>query len=256
MIVKRGRLSLLVPVFVVLAAACGAGQDIRPAGLDEVRTRVSSLTSERKYSEAVAAAEAFLQRNPAAAHAHLLMTETLALMAETTAGPERTKLLERTATHHERVVELTKESTLRDFSLGALVSLHDARYLNRLDRAEMYARRIITETPAEAVSYQRLVSLFKSAKRFDDAARVLSEARKTVSTDPYQQAHLGDLMVELADSKNGASLDTRRRLLEQAHAIADDWLKANPARVEAQALQQLKSQATKAQAQLERDRKQ
>jgi hypothetical protein len=60
----------------------------------------------------------------------------------------------------------------------------------------------------------------------------------------------------LADSKHGASLDTRRRLLVQVHAIADEGLKVSRTGVEAQALLQLKSQATRAQVQLEPDPKQ
>jgi hypothetical protein len=107
------------------------------------------------------------------------------------------------------------------------------------------------DTPAEAVSYLHLIELLKSSKRFDEAAEALIEARKTVSQDPYQQTHLGELMVELADSKHGASIDTRRRLLDQAHAIADEGLEAKRTSVEAQALLQLKSQATRAQGQLE-----
>jgi tetratricopeptide (TPR) repeat protein len=254
--VKRRQLSLVLLVCAILAGACGTDPDAHPADLDDVRTRVSGLTSEGKVNEALAEAEAFLQRNPDAAQAHLLMTEVLAQMAESTTDSERTTFFERTARHHERVVELTKESTLRAFSLGTLVWLYGPRALNRLDRAETYARRIITETPGEAVSYMHLVQLLKLARRFDDAAQALIEARKAVSKDPSQQAHLGDLMVELADSRHGASIDTRRRLLDQARAIADEGLETNQAGVEAQALRQLKSQAASAQRQLEQDAKQ
>jgi tetratricopeptide (TPR) repeat protein len=254
--VKRRRLSVVLLVYATFAGACGAGPDAHPADLDEVRTRVSGLTSEGKVQEALAEAEAFLQRNPDAAHAHLLMTEAVGQMAETASDPERTTFLERTAMHHERVVELTKVSTLRTFSLGALVAYHGPKYLNRPERAETYARRIITDSPGEAVSYVYLVDLLKSARRFDDAAQALIEARKAVSNDPFQQAHLGDLMVDLADSRHGASIDTRRRLLDQAQAIADEGLKAHRAGVEAEAFRQLKSQATRAQGQLQPDPKQ
>jgi tetratricopeptide (TPR) repeat protein len=249
--VTRRRLSLFALLLAILPGACGSGPDAHPAALDEVRLRVSDLTREGKFSEAVVAAEAFLQRNPDKAQAHLLMTEVLGLLAETKTDPERTTLLERTAMHHERVVEFTKNSTLRLYSLGALVGLNGTKYLKRLDRAETYARRIMMDTPAEAVSYLHLIELLKSSKRFDEAAEALIEARKTVSQDPYQQTHLGELMVELADSKHGASIDTRRRLLDQAHAIADEGLEAKRTSVEAQALLQLKSQATRAQGQLE-----
>ncbi len=87
----------------------------------------------------MAAAEAFLERNPDTVDANLLMTETVALLSESKQGPDRRTLLERAVTHHKRVVELTKHSSIRRFSLGTLVVLHDPRYLNHLDRAETYA---------------------------------------------------------------------------------------------------------------------
>lgn len=212
-------------VLMSLAAACGgADPDARTADWQENFDNLNRASEAGNHDQAIAIADAYLKRYPDNVDAHMMAGIALSEAARAASDSSRPARFEQAAQHYARVLDLSHARIRRLSANLALVRIYDKEGLNKPPDAMRYGRMLITDEPKDINSYKPLADLHKDARQYDDAVKLLTEAKTAMETTEDAWVSYGGMVNDLVALAPDFPHATGRALSADASAEIDKAL--------------------------------
>lgn len=216
----------------LLAVACCCAQvacgtvdpDARTSDWEEQSARVSKASAAGQHDEAMALAEAYLEKHPGNVEGLLMAAESAVAASQDARTTNPTARLEQAATLYRQVIETTRNSWNRRLAMSRSVGVYGPLGLKKFDEAERLARQMADESPGSPNRYDNLVYVQTEAQRFDAALATLADARKAVGTDVEAVIAYGSMVYNRVGTSRGFPDDAARRLLTDALTLTNTAL--------------------------------
>jgi tetratricopeptide (TPR) repeat protein len=106
--------------------------------------------------------------------------------------PENDSFLQKAVTGYEKAVQQETEPTRKKRALQYLSAMYGSDKLNDPNKAEPIIKQIIDMDPTDTSSYFGLAKLYEDAGRFDEAERVLLQAKSSAPNQPDPLSQLAN----------------------------------------------------------------
>ena len=106
--------------------------------------------------------------------------------------PENDGFLQKAITNYEKAIQQEKDATRKKRSLQFLAAMYGSDKMNDPSKAEPIIKQMIDMDPTDTSSYFGLAKIFEDSGKFDEAERVLLQAKSAAPNQPDPLSQLAN----------------------------------------------------------------